>query len=305
MYYLIGSTLAACSAEECHSGKGQYVAVLTPEEWQRERDDFEMGIDMDISTAEIHTTKAEVNYDSVTGTFSLPRKDGESEEEPVEFAFALDEKGIVFIDSGDAASQIIDKIAATRKWRMPCLERFIYDFLEQTISEDLTLLERYESELDEIEKAVSSNDEMDLDRMNRIRSDLRELRNHYERMIDLSQELEENENSFFKPDNLRFFNLFTKRASRLYDRVNSLLEYTLQIRDNYKSRLDDKQNRIITVLTVVTTIFMPLTLIAGWYGMNFIYMPELRSVYGYPAVIIVSVLIVVLSLLFFKRKKWL
>ncbi|MBR3052966.1 MAG: magnesium transporter CorA [Firmicutes bacterium] len=305
MYYLIGSTLAACSAEECHSGKGQYVAVLTPEEWQRERDDFEMGIDMDISTAEIHTTKAEVNYDSVTGTFSLPRKDGESEEEPVEFAFALDEKGIVFIDSGDAASQIIDKIAATRKWRMPCLERFIYDFLEQTISEDLTLLERYESELDEIEKAVSSNDEMDLDRMNRIRSDLRELRNHYERMIDLSQELEENENSFFKPDNLRFFNLFTKRASRLYDRVNSLLEYTLQIRDNYKSRQDDKQNRIITVLTVVTTIFMPLTLIAGWYGMNFIYMPELRSVYGYPAVIIVSVLIVVLSLLFFKRKKWL
>ncbi|MBR3212029.1 MAG: magnesium transporter CorA [Firmicutes bacterium] len=305
MYYLIGSTLAACSAEECHSGKGQYVAVLTPEEWQRERDDFEMGIDMDISSAEIHTTKAEVNYDSVTGTFSLPRKDGESEEEPVEFAFALDEKGIVFIDSGDAASQIIDKIAATRKWRMPCLERFIYDFLEQTISEDLTLLERYESELDEIEKAVSSNDEMDLDRMNRIRNDLRELRNHYERMIDLSQELEENENSFFKPDNLRFFSLFTKRASRLYDRVNSLLEYTLQIRDNYKSRLDDKQNRIITVLTVVTTIFMPLTLIAGWYGMNFIYMPELRSVYGYPAVIIVSVLIVVLSLLFFKRKKWL
>ena len=56
---------------------------------------------------------------------------------------------------------------------------------------------------------------------------------------------------------------------------------------------------------MVTTIFMPLTLIAGWYGMNFIYMPELRSVYGYPAVIIVSVLIVVLSLLFFKRKKWL
>ena len=305
MYYLIGSTLAACSAEECHSGKGQYVAVLTPEEWQRERDDFEMGIDMDLGFAEIHTTKAEVNYDSVTGTFSLPRKDGEAEEEPVEFAFALDEKGIVFIDSGDAASQIIDKIAATKKWRMPCLERFIYDFLEQTISEDLTLLERYESELDEIEKAVSSNDEMDLDRMNRIRSDLRELRNHYERMIDLSQELEENENSFFKPDNLRFFNLFTKRASRLYDRVNSLLEYTLQIRDNYKSRQDDKQNRIITVLTVVTTIFMPLTLIAGWYGMNFIYMPELRSVYGYPAVIIVSVLIVVLSLLFFKRKKWL
>ena len=87
--------------------------------------------------------------------------------------------------------------------------------------------------------------------------------------------------------------------------VNSLLDYTNQIRDTYQSRLDVKQNRIMTVLTVVTTIFMPLTLSVGWYGMNFKYMPELDSVWGYPVVIVVSLLIVVSSLLFFKRKKWL
>ena len=87
--------------------------------------------------------------------------------------------------------------------------------------------------------------------------------------------------------------------------VNSLLDYTSQIRDSYESRLDVKQNRIMTVLTVVTTIFMPLTLIVGWYGMNFRYMPELESRWGYPIVIAVSVLIVVLSLIFFKKKKWL
>ena len=84
-----------------------------------------------------------------------------------------------------------------------------------------------------------------------------------------------------------------------------LLDYTIQIQENYKSRQADKQNRIITLLTVVTTIFMPLTLIVGWYGMNFKYMPELNSAYGYPAVIIVSVVIVVVSLIFFKLKKWL
>ena len=61
----------------------------------------------------------------------------------------------------------------------------------------------------------------------------------------------------------------------------------------------------MTVLTVVTTIFMPLTLIVGWYGMNFKYMPELDKVWGYPVVIGVSVLIVVCSLIFFKKKKWL
>ena len=61
----------------------------------------------------------------------------------------------------------------------------------------------------------------------------------------------------------------------------------------------------MTVLTVVTTIFMPLTLIVGWYGMNFRYMPELENRWSYPIVIVVSILIVIGSLLFFKKKKWL
>ena len=87
--------------------------------------------------------------------------------------------------------------------------------------------------------------------------------------------------------------------------VSSLLDYTVQIRDTYQSQLDVRQNRIMTVLTVVTAIFMPLTLIAGWYGMNFKYMPELESEWGYPVVIGVCLLIVILSLIFFKKKKWL
>ena len=304
MYYLIESTLNECSAKECHSGKAQYVAVLTPEEWQKEREDFEMGIDMDFDTLDIHTTKAEVNYDSVTGTFSLPdRKDLAGDYK--DFAFALDEKGIVFIDPSDNVLKIIKKITNAKKWRMPSLERFIYDFLEQIIKEDLTLLENFESELDAIEKNIENDREADMERVNDIRGFMRDFRTHYDHLIDMAQEFEENENNFFKADNLRYFRLFSNRVSRLFDMVNSLLDYTSQIRETYKSRLDVKQNRIMTVLTVVTTIFMPLTLIVGWYGMNFKYMPELNWTWGYPIVIIVSVLIVVFSLIFFKKKKWL
>ena len=61
----------------------------------------------------------------------------------------------------------------------------------------------------------------------------------------------------------------------------------------------------MSILTIITSIFMPLTLIAGWYGMNFVYMPELKEPYAYPVVIAVSILIVILSLVFFKIKKWL
>ena len=304
MYYLIENTLKECSRKDCHSGKSQYVAVLTPEEWTNEKEDFEMGIDVDFDTIDIYTTKAEVNYDSITGTFSLPDRKNMSGDYR-DFAFALDEKGIVFIDPADNVKNLIKRITETKKWRMPSLERFIYDFLEQIIHEDLPLLEKYESELDAIDKDVEKDNNPDMDRVNDIRCDLRDFRVHYDHLIDLAQELEENENDFFKDENIRFFRLFSNRVSRLLDIVNSLLDYTAQIRDTNEARLDVKQNRIMTVLTVVTTIFMPLTLIVGWYGMNFKYMPELDQIWGYPAVIIVSVVIVIASLIFFKLKKWL
>jgi len=93
--------------------------------------------------------------------------------------------------------------------------------------------------------------------------------------------------------------------ARLHDSSTSLSDYTMQLRDQYKAQLDIKQNRIMTILTVVTTIFMPLTLIVGWYGMNFRYMPELEWRWGYPVIIVVSLLIAIGCLLFFKKKKWL
>lgn len=86
--------------------------------------------------------------------------------------------------------------------------------------------------------------------------------------------------------------------------VNSQRDYTAQLRDLLQAQLEVKQNTIMTVLTVITTIFLPLTLIAGWYGMNFLHMPELQWVYGYPVIILISVLIVAGCLYWFRKKKW-
>ena len=78
----------------------------------------------------------------------------------------------------------------------------------------------------------------------------------------------------------------------------------MQVRDLYNAQLEVHQNRIMTLLTVVTTIFMPLTLLVGWYGMNFHYMPELSWRISYPIVFVVSIVIVIACLIFFKKKKW-
>lgn len=304
-FYLLRETMENCSWEELfNSTDTQFVALLTQAEWQSVREQINMGIEMDLDTKNVHNTKAEVNYDSLTGTFQIPDRNNLTERDD-RFAFALDERGIVFIDEGSKAEQMIDVIRRTKRWRNPSLERFLYDFLEQIVSRDLPIMEGYESELDAIEDSILAGEEgTNLMRVNEIRSAIRELRVHYEQLIDMTQELEENENGFFSDENLRYIHLFMNRMQRLHDTSSSLRDHTMQVRDLYHGQLEVRQNHIMTLLTVVTTIFMPLTLIAGWYGMNFRYMPELDKHWGYPVVIAVCVVIVVVSLIFFKKKKW-
>ncbi|MCR5683623.1 MAG: magnesium transporter CorA [Clostridiales bacterium] len=304
MYYLIRESLTPCVPEEIRSAKEQFVAILTGEEWKTRRDSFGMIIDMDMETANPRETKAVVNLDSLTGTFSFPDRQQISGPRH-SFSFALDERGIILVDDTGYAERTVSEISRTKKWRLPSLERFLYDLLEVSIRQDLSLLEGTEHRLNKIEEAILSGEiESYPPEMNDIRGDLLDLRVHYEQLIDLGQELEENENGYFREENLRYFHMFTERVARLQDMVTGQREYITQLRDLMQTQLDVRQNRIMTVLTVITSIFLPLTLIAGWYGMNFRYMPELEWKYSYPVLIGISVLIVILCLVWFRKKKW-
>ena len=129
MYYLIKQTLEETTLEEIKESDVQYVAVLSFEEWKLSNTVFDMGIDLDFDELDLFTTKAEVNYDSLTGTFVIPDRENISGTDS-RFAFALDEKGIVFIDNSGASESLVRKIQISKKWRMPGLERFIYDLLD-------------------------------------------------------------------------------------------------------------------------------------------------------------------------------
>ena len=94
------------------------------------------------------------------------------------------------------------------------------------------------------------------------------------------------------------------KAQRLLTMTEQEKEYSLQLREMHQTQVDMRQNQIMKILTIVTTVFLPLSLIAGWYGMNFSGMPELHWKYGYPAIILVSIAVVVLSLWMCKKKKF-
>lgn len=302
MYYQIKETLTACEREKCKDRQYPYVALITKEEFENGSDLFDMGIELDLVYDDSATTKVEVNYDSLTGHFSIPGRE-EEEERSHDFAFVMDERGIVFINDDGTARKIIDKIRMTKRWKLPSLERFFYDFLEGIVNKDIPMLERYDKELDEMEdRILDGNIEGIMTRLVDIRSIVLDYRPHYEQLIDLAQELEENENNFFAEENLRYFHLFKERASRLQDVLSALREHTMQVRDLHQAQIDVRQNRNMTVLTMIATIFTPLTLITGWFGMNFKYMPELEQPWAYPLLIVICLIIVISTFLLYKKK---
>lgn len=88
------------------------------------------------------------------------------------------------------------------------------------------------------------------------------------------------------------------------DAIEIYREMLAGMMDLYLSSISNRMNEVMKVLTVIATIFMPLTFIAGVYGMNFKHMPELGLPWGYPAVLLLMIVVAVNMLLFFRRKKW-
>lgn len=105
----------------------------------------------------------------------------------------------------------------------------------------------------------------------------------------------------------------TKKYLRdVYDHVRQVIDATQtavdmldRMQDVYLSNLSNRMNEVMKVLTIVSTIFIPLTFIAGVYGMNFEFMPELIHPYGYPATLVLMAVVAVGMLVYFKRKDWL
>ncbi|MCL5935166.1 MAG: cob(I)yrinic acid a,c-diamide adenosyltransferase, partial [Firmicutes bacterium] len=97
----------------------------------------------------------------------------------------------------------------------------------------------------------------------------------------------------------------------VYDHITQIIDITETLRDMlsemldvYLSVLSNRINEVMKVLTIITTIFIPLSFIAGIYGMNFKHMPELDWSWGYPATLMVMFFIGFLMLAYFKRKRW-
>ncbi|MGB7605234.1 MAG: CorA family divalent cation transporter [Lutisporaceae bacterium] len=186
------------------------------------------------------------------------------------------------------------------------LSKILYMLLDKLTSKDNFNLKDIENSIAELEEQVISGIERDFTKdIIQLRKQLLYLKRHYEPLIDIAEGLEENENGLIDEGTIRFFSILVNRIERLNSNVIHLRDYVTQVRDAYQAQVDIKLSKTMKLFTVVTTIFLPLTLLAGWYGMNFKFMPELGWIFGYPFVIGLSLFVVVVCLVYFKRHNYL
>ncbi|MBE9573528.1 MAG: hypothetical protein IMF20_00170 [Proteobacteria bacterium] len=92
---------------------------------------------------------------------------------------------------------------------------------------------------------------------------------------------------------------------QVVDTIETLRDLVSGMLDTYLSSVSNRMNEVMKVLTIIAAIFIPLTFVAGIYGMNFKYMPELEWHWGYFAALFAMVIIVVSMVFYFRRRRWL
>jgi magnesium transporter len=184
------------------------------------------------------------------------------------------------------------------------ISKFLDMFFDRLTVGDVYALENIEQEISELEEGIITSIENDYFKdIMLLRKKLLKLKSYYDQFYNIAESIEENENEIIDRKVIKSFRLLTNRINRLSQTVLNSREYVSQVREAYQAQIDIDQNIIMKIFTVITSIFLPLTLLVGWYGMN-LRMPEFNWDYGYAFVIILSIIVVSVCVIFFKKKKW-
>lgn len=207
-------------------------------------------------------------------------------------------------DKDDSYREIFDTVIG-RFQKNVTLEKVIYGLLERLLANGNKSTEITERKIMRMEQSlIDGRTSQDLNKeIFRLRKELSILKNYYEQLYNIGEELQENENDLFTESDLRYFKIFMDKAGRLSSNTQLLCDDLIHLRESLDAAMNYSINRVMKIFTVVTTVFLPLTLIVGWYGMNFTTMPEITWRYGYISVIILCVSVVILCMILFKRKK--
>ena len=301
MYYLFANGLQPLPAPP--SDWRGVLAVLTPQELHAAA--LPPGLPAPTAPADPHESQfcwLRIDRAGITGHLRTPPRANQSARR---LSFSWADGSLLVTDHDHAAADCIARLTEQSAPPPDGPDSFLTALLLYLIRDDLPYIQQLESRLTVLEQAVLDNDTgRFLHRMSVLRKELNRTNRYYAQLSDFASSLMEDAEEQLSSRSKKRLGHFLRKVENLRGETRMLHEYATQISSEYQAQVDILQNRVMKLLTIVTAIFLPLSLIAGWYGMNFIDMPLLRWQYGYPLVVIVSVLVVALLVWYFKRKKW-
>ena len=171
-----------------------------------------------------------------------------------------------------------------------------YFYVLETIAEETELLE---------DKLLKNADSSVLQRIHQLKRQLIFMRKSVWPLREILNNIDRLESDLVKSSSKLFFRDVYDHTIQIIDTVENLRDIVTGMLDIYLSTISNRMNEVMKVLTIIATIFIPLTFLAGIYGMNFQYMPELAWKFGYPMALGAMGLVGIIMLVFFRRKKWL
>ncbi len=301
LFYAIEDQKLVRKTEKPASG---YIQILTKEEFAQQYGNLEESGLLLYHYTENNIDNVDVFEDHVVGTFVVPMK-GSVLEKKTSMGFYVTESRILLLDETAMLYNVLERMTRRQRIRDLDISHVFVRILDCMISDDMLLLQKYSMILDQTEDYLEDNiSELPHNFTSFImqtKKELRALMVYYRSLNYMVDEL--GESDIFDGIVERRLQSFDNKATKLYAETASLHEAAQQLRDVYQAKIDIRQNKVMSLLTIVTTVFMPLTLIAGWYGMN-VHMPEVGWPYSYPVIILASIIVTIIEILIFKKKKW-
>jgi len=180
-----------------------------------------------------------------------------------------------------------------------------YALIDAVVDHYFIVLEKIGEMVESLEEELVTNPTpTTLQTIHRLKRELIFLRKSVWPLRELISELERGEASLIQEKTTVFLRDVYDHTIQIIDTVETLRDMVSGMLDVYLSSVSNRMNEVMKVLTIIATIFIPVTFIAGIYGMNFEIMPELKWPWGYPLVWGVMVAIGMAMLIYFKKKKW-
>ncbi|MCW4009852.1 MAG: magnesium/cobalt transporter CorA [Candidatus Bathyarchaeota archaeon] len=207
---------------------------------------------------------------------------------------------------GDVFDTVRERLRNEKgKIRKMGADYLLYALIDAVVDNYFAVLEKLGEKIEDIEDQVIANPEpATVQVVHNLKRQSIALRKYVWPLREVVNGLERCESGLISKATGIYLRDVYDHTIQVIDSVETFRDVLSGMLDIYLSSVSNRMNEVMKVLTIIATIFIPLTLVAGIYGMNFTYMPELSAQWGYPLVLLAMVLIAVVMLAYFKKRKW-